>query len=830
MIAALADGARRADRAASSSTWRRRDSWRSPGPSPIRTRSSGSARGSSRRRSCTRSRRPFPARTPIESTGWRRGCESWNRGIKSILLVCSILDWPWIREAYQRRRRRRSPSRSSRRSRRFRVDPANLIFVLGELPYITSLYERGRSELTPDDNLSVDGIKEMVLDARERLGEKHPKIAERITPQLLSIYFRYIRNLSLLDRRLTPDLYTLIVAAQQTAGDDFALALAETARSYPLHAERARGRAGLRRRTSRGWRGWGSTGASCPSGARADGQPAAGPGALVADVRAAAQAARRRSRRGGGSAGTRSGCARILPRTTGSRASIATCATRPRRSSAPTWRAPRSSRRACATASTSARPCGTGTPASSTSRSCRPAAARSKSSSSSSIFRPTPRSTPTARPGTPSTLEESTLAFYATDPMKNLVGPGIAQAEYGGALFLFPPRPIPDIWTDKRLDFTDTLEERLLAGGVPAQQGPARRRRQPQDSRRLVAPAGAPIRPEDRPPAAQAVRRPAARAAAHVPRLQRQAGPVVRGRLHSRSVIHGGPMPSALSASVPLRSRFSRRPSFPPTEPFDAPKYGLATRIPKDWTDRRARGGRPDLRGDHPAAATSTARASPPASWRWRRRAWTSIAPGSTRTPRRTAGPAASSPRTEVIKDARGERLETIWEFHPDAGGFWREVSVRIIANRQLYTFILNVEDSVYAKARPAFDALVIAARASRPPNTGADLLAKKSNRWIQREYRFALDLPEGWQPALAPSEVALLFANGPPMGIWSDNLLVLAHPHRNDRPAGAGQAPSRPAQARGPELPDHLVQGHRAGQGEGARDRRAHRPRARSR
>ncbi len=60
-------------------------------------------------------------------------------------------------------------------------------------------------------------------------------------------------------------------------------------------------------------------------------------------------------------------------------------------------------------------------------------------------------------------LEESTLAFYATDPMKNLVGPGIAQAEYGGALFIFPPRPIPDIWTDRRLDFVETLEERLLA-------------------------------------------------------------------------------------------------------------------------------------------------------------------------------------------------------------------------------------------------------------------------------------------------------------------------------------------------------------------------------
>jgi hypothetical protein len=39
----------------------------------------------------------------------------------------------------------------------------------------------------------------------------------------------------------------------------------------------------------------------------------------------------------------------------------------------------------------------------------------------------------------------------------------VAQAQYGGAMFLFPPRPIPNIWDDPRLDFADTLEERLLA-------------------------------------------------------------------------------------------------------------------------------------------------------------------------------------------------------------------------------------------------------------------------------------------------------------------------------------------------------------------------------
>jgi hypothetical protein len=62
--------------------------------------------------------------------------------------------------------------------------------------------------------------------------------------------------------------------------------------------------------------------------------------------------------------------------------------------------------------------------------------------------------------------EESTLAYYATNPLDNMVGPGIAQAEYGGAFFLFPPRSIPNIWTDRRLDFADTLEERLLAAAL----------------------------------------------------------------------------------------------------------------------------------------------------------------------------------------------------------------------------------------------------------------------------------------------------------------------------------------------------------------------------
>src|SRR5690606_4108503 len=59
--------------------------------------------------------------------------------------------------------------------------------------------------------------------------------------------------------------------------------------------------------------------------------------------------------------------------------------------------------------------------------------------------------------------EESTIGLYATDFRKDAVGPGIGRAIYGGVFFLFPPRYVPDIWTDPRIPALDTLEEKLLA-------------------------------------------------------------------------------------------------------------------------------------------------------------------------------------------------------------------------------------------------------------------------------------------------------------------------------------------------------------------------------
>lgn len=213
------------------------------------------------------------------------------------------------------------------------------------------------------------------------------------------------------------------------------------------------------------------------------------------------------------------------------------------------------------------------------------------------------------------------------------------------------------------------------------------------------------------------------------------------------------------------------------TAGFEAPKYGVKTAIPKGWSiavrerdDMVFLASIPQDDPDRPGAVACELGLAPENLDEYRTRIDGNA--------RRGDRPGATLARNEVVAGPKGSRLETLWEFRPRVGGLWRELSVRMLANRQMYTFTLNVDEPTYARARPAFDAMIDATELT-PPNTGADLHVKESNRWVQREFKFAIDLPDDWRPVLAPSEVALFFANGPAHGIWSDNVLVLAQAHR---------------------------------------------------
>jgi hypothetical protein len=63
--------------------------------------------------------------------------------------------------------------------------------------------------------------------------------------------------------------------------------------------------------------------------------------------------------------------------------------------------------------------------------------------------------------------EESTLTFYATDPLAKLIGPGIAESEYGGLSLLFPPRPVANVFEiDPEEAGFKSLAEQLLYGAL----------------------------------------------------------------------------------------------------------------------------------------------------------------------------------------------------------------------------------------------------------------------------------------------------------------------------------------------------------------------------
>ncbi|HND51372.1 MAG TPA: hypothetical protein PLV92_03210 [Pirellulaceae bacterium] len=371
---------------------------------------------------------------------------------KSILFVCSLLDWPWIREAYVDRARDEAEHDLVDETATYQLDPKTLLFALGELPFVTGLYERARKELEDDANLSIDGVKELLVVARDAYQSELRGRGRKITPLALSQCLRYVRNLTLLDRRLTPDLYTLVVAAKQIAGDRFALQLTETAREYPYVTE-----------TEFPELRMGIDQAALPTGdvvvmiSRLPGPPLAW---RTLELHRRPEKWENQDWQ-----------ARWNP--------YEQCSWPPEDERIESFRAHVMERAKALLGADLAKTekfttsVKDGIDIRDTLRNWHTGdiyvkeipPARGQMDCAVMLFDSPadPRDYPWRTTWFAEHHDESTLALFATDYHREMVGPGICVATYGGAMMIYPPRPIPDIWTDPRLDFTDTLEERLLA-------------------------------------------------------------------------------------------------------------------------------------------------------------------------------------------------------------------------------------------------------------------------------------------------------------------------------------------------------------------------------
>jgi hypothetical protein len=122
-----------------------------------------------------------------------------------------------------------------------------------------------------------------------------------------------------------------------------------------------------------------------------------------------------------------------------------------------------------------------------------------------------------------------------------------------------------------------------------------------------------------------------------------------------------------------------------------------------------------------------------------------------------------------------GQRLTTVWQ-HASQGTepTWYEARVRLVSHHTLYTFTLTSDEAHYESYLLDFEDMLRSAQFS-PPETGLRKLP--GGYWLQPDFRFALRLPEGWQPAFAPQDKVLFFATGQRHEAFTDNLLVLASP-----------------------------------------------------
>lgn len=383
-----------------------------------------------------------------------------------VVFVCSVADWPWIRQAYTQRLPFSDHFAGPALPQLFGAAEETLYFVLGELPFVTHLYEHRRAELmsSGDESLFLDGVKALLLEARSVWASRVEvdREEEWLSPQLLRVLLKYVRNLTLLDKRLTPDLYSLAMAAKQVVGDDFALAVIETSRQYP--PQRLPSRAGEE-----------NIGIGIGLITDADGEARLGKDRLQGSPRIwrnlplkptplpppgeSAQWRLQWNPFGQCSHPPEDRRIESFQQSVREQA-LALAGEEPRiekftsslkdgldlRESLRNWHSGDLFVKVLPPA-------------------------RGRVEVVVFLFEPPGGEEEEGRFSWRSTwyaehADESTLCFFATPFAEKMVGPGIGQSMYGGCLFLFPPRPIPDIWTDPRFDGAESVQERLLAGAL----------------------------------------------------------------------------------------------------------------------------------------------------------------------------------------------------------------------------------------------------------------------------------------------------------------------------------------------------------------------------
>lgn len=156
---------------------------------------------------------------------------------KKVLFVCGLAHLQGIQKFFQLKKipiqdLQEIPT-PDYQTETYQIQADSLYFLNGEIPYLTYLYERSRYSLSLEEYDQTDGIKELVVEARNEFAKESEADSYFLGAGNLQTLMTYVRNLCLLQKRFTPSLYDLIVGAKGVGGDSFAHELIEIAKFYP---------------------------------------------------------------------------------------------------------------------------------------------------------------------------------------------------------------------------------------------------------------------------------------------------------------------------------------------------------------------------------------------------------------------------------------------------------------------------------------------------------------------------------------------------------------------------------------------------------------------
>ena len=114
----------------------------------------------------------------------------------------------------------------------YTINPDHLYFALGELPFITGLFEKERQDLFAEKIDITDTIKDLFCRTRNEYFDNPEDITE-LSPVRIQKALTFLRNLTVMEKRLVPSLFDIVYAAKGVGGNALAVRILKSAKYYP---------------------------------------------------------------------------------------------------------------------------------------------------------------------------------------------------------------------------------------------------------------------------------------------------------------------------------------------------------------------------------------------------------------------------------------------------------------------------------------------------------------------------------------------------------------------------------------------------------------------